>query len=197
MGIGPEPAQMLKDLKLPKGFSVCELGSQIAHNGSRKDPDWKSWPARELYQAMGCSRYESIDANGEATITADLNEPLGPYAMDDVFGQAFDLTTDFGTIEHLANPIQGWKTLHELTKPGGLIAGDKPASGYPGHGFWLHDKIFFVQLARANMYKTVHWQEVRTGRGTCWRFVFRTPPEYAPFVYPRQGKWKYRVGDDA
>jgi hypothetical protein len=195
MGIGPEPAQLLRSLKLPKGFTVCELGSQIAHNGSRRDPDWKSWPARELYEAMGCSRYESIDANGEATCTADLNEPLGPYAMGDVFGQVFDLVTDWGTSEHCFNVAQAWKTIHDLCKPGGLIVFDKPASGYPGHGYFLFDKIFFYGLAKFNRYKTLRFEEVRTGRGSCWRGVFRTPPEYVPFAFPHQGKWRWKAGD--
>lgn len=193
MGIGPEPQQLLRELKLPKGFSVIELGSQLAHNGTRRDPNWKSWPAREFYEELGCSRYESIDANGEATITADLNGP-GVVPADFEMREGFDLVTDFGTSEHCFNVAQAWVTMHNLVRPGGLIVGEKPSSGYPRHGYYLFDKIFFEGVAKFNNYKS-HLRQIKTGRGTCWRFVFRTPEEYAPFRFPHMGKWKWEVGD--
>lgn len=194
MGIGPEPQKMLRDLKLPKGFTVIELGSQLAHNGTRRDPNWRSWPAREFYEELGCSHYESIDANGEGTITADLNFSFEEQKIN--FPGQFSLVTDFGTSEHCFNVAQAWVTMHELCEPGGLIAGDKPGKGYPGHGFYVFDKIFFYGVAKFNRYKTVHFSEVATGRGSCWRFVFRTPPEYAPFQMPHQGKWRWKVEDE-
>jgi hypothetical protein len=199
MGIGPEPAQMLRDLRLPKGFTVCELGSQRFHQGKRSingkpNPEWWSKPARELYESMGCSRYESIDADGEAIVTADLNYPLDGQVED--WGAkwlaAFDLVTDFGTIEHLGNPGQGWKTMHELCKVGGLIVGDKPIERYKGHGLFLHDEFFFAALAGLNDYKILHLSKAHAGRGTCQRFVFQRMSG-AGFVYARQGKWKWRV----
>jgi len=191
MGIGPDPQRMLRELRLPKGFTVIELGSQLAHNGTRRDPNWKSWPAREFYEELGCSRYESIDANGEATITADLNRDL--WGLIEPW-EHYDLVTDFGTSEHCFNVARAWETMHELCKPGGLIVGDKPAQGYPQHGFYRFDKIFFYGVATFNGYKSVHFSEVKAGRGTCWRFAFRTPEEYKPFVMPHQGKWSWKVG---
>lgn len=189
MGIGPEPQKLLRELNLPKGFSVCELGSQIAHNGSRRDPNWTSRPAREFYAEIGCGRYESIDANGEATITADLNAPLEPFP-----GQ-FALATDFGTLEHVANVLQGWTTLHQLCEPGGLIVGDKPTRLYRNHGFWLHDKCFFDAVVKANRYTVLHFSEAHARRGTCYRFVFRKPSEGdTSWKMPRQSKWRFVVG---
>lgn len=192
MGIGPEPAALLRSLELPKGFSVIELGDQIHHQGRRSingqpNPEWWSRPARELYAELGCGKYDSIDANGRGTITADLNYPLDPFP-----GQ-YDLCSDFGTIEHLGDPCQGWRTLHQLCKPGGLIVGDKPETGYLRHGLFLHDKSFFSALARSNGYKIVHFSAVHAGRGTCRRFVFRKAPEESTFRPAYQGKWHYEI----
>lgn len=197
MGIGPEPAALLRSLKLPAGFTVCELGSQIFHQGRRSingkaNPEWWWKPARELYESMGCGRYESIDANGKATLLHDLNQPLDPWPGE------FDLVTDFGTGEHIWDVAQVWRTMHDLTKPGGLIVFDKPTQGYEFHGFWGHNITVLNDIARANHYAVLHLAPVLANRGVCYRGTYRKV-EDAPFIPPSQGKYKgkLKVGSDA
>lgn len=187
MGIGPEPAKMLLDLGLRPGFSVCELGNQMWHSGKRRDPKFWSRPARELYLKLGSGeRYESIDANGGGTILADLNLPLDPHPGE------FDLVTDFGTSEHIFDFAQVWRTIHSLTRQGGLIAFDKPFQGFPEHGFYKVDLTFFRDLAKANHYQIVRIDEIEAPRGRIWRGVMKRL-DAGPFRNPQQGKWVPRL----
>jgi hypothetical protein len=192
MGIGPIPAQMLRDLPLPKGFTVCELGDQIWHQGTRRSPQWWCKPARELYQSMGCTRYEAIDGNGGGTVLADLNLPFTVNHPD--FTRAFDLVTDIGTSEHCFNFAQVWWTIHEMTKPGGLIFFEKPYQGFPDHGFFNQHKTLFVDLAGANGYEILFLGEHEAPRGSVWRGCYRKrADDVAPLRFPFQGKYKRKL----
>jgi len=177
---------MLRELNLPAGFSVIELGNQMWHSGKRRDPKFWSKDASILYNKLGCGKYESIDANGGATILADLNLPLDPHP-----GQ-FDLVTDFGTSEHIFDIAQVWRTIHSLCKPGGLITFDKPFQGFPEHGFWKVDLTFFRDLAKANHYQIMQINEIEAPRGRCWRGVMKRLDAGA-FRNPQQGKWAPRL----
>lgn len=187
MGIGPIPAEILRNLPLPNGFTVCDLGDQIWHSGHRRSPEFWSKPARELYESMGCSRYESIDGNGGGTILADLNHPLYDGVWPDDL--QFDLVTDVGTSEHVFNFAQCWRTIHALTKPGGLIFFEKPYQGYPDHGFYNLHKTLFVDIARANGYQILELKEHEAPRGKLWRGVYRKGADDGPFRFPQQGKY--------
>jgi SAM-dependent methyltransferase len=187
MGIGPIPAEIIRNLPLPEGFTVCELGDQIWHQGNRKSANWWSKPARELYKSMGCTRYEAIDGNGGGTILADLNFPL-----DALHPGQFDLVTDVGTSEHVFNFAQCWSTIHTLCKQGGIIFFEKPYQGYPEHGFYNLHKTLFVDIARANGYQILELKEHDAPRGKLWRGVYRKPTDAAmnmAFVFPQQGKY--------
>lgn len=186
MGIGPEPQQMLRELGLPHGFSVIELGDQMYHSGRRRDPNFWSKPAVEFYREIGCGPYEAIDANGGGTILADLNHPLDPHPGE------FDLVTDFGTSEHVFDFAQVWRTIHSLCKPGGLIAFEKPYQGYPDHGFYNVHKTLWHDLAKANSYEVRLLVEISAPRGTHWRGVMRRKSD-KPFRNPQQGKWVPRL----
>jgi SAM-dependent methyltransferase len=183
MGIGPDAEAILRKLPLPVGFSVCDLGDQISHTGHRHKPGWSSRPARDLYAEMGSGRYESIDANGKASILADLNWPLEPHP-----GQ-FDLIVDGGTSEHVFNVAQCWATIHSLCKPGGFIFFEKPHDGYREHGFFNFQGTFFHDVAATNSYELMHFARWRSGRGLLLRGVFRKGDD-APFVLPTQGKYR-------
>lgn len=186
MGIGPGPAQMLRELDLPEGFSVCELGDQMWHSGKRRSRNFWSKPAMELYRSMGCGRYESIDANGGGTILADLNLPLDPHPGE------FDLVTDFGTSEHVFDFAQVWRTMHSMCKADGAIVFEKPYQGYPGHGFYNTHMTLWRDMAGANGYRIVILSEIEAPRGRHWRGVFRKTSN-AAFRYPQQSKWVSRL----
>jgi SAM-dependent methyltransferase len=182
MGIGPIPADILRRLPKPEGFTVIELGDQIWHQGNRRSPEFWQKPARVFYEKLGCSRYESIDGNGGGTILADLNHPLDPHP-----GQ-FDLVTDVGTSEHCFDFAQVWRTIHSLCKPGGVIFFEKPHDGFPEHGFYNLQKTLFVDLAGANEYEILELKRHRAPRGMLLRGAYRKG-EDKPFNYPLQGKY--------
>lgn len=175
MGILAEPARFVRDLKLKKGFSVCELGDQ-----------WVTYLtphvlAQDFFKQMGCGRYVSVDANGRGTLSADLNKPLTPMGQ-------FDLVTDFGTGEHIFNQAQVWRTVHELVKPSGYIAFDRPVQGYEGHGFYNTHETLFRDIAAANAYEIVRLERGTTSRGELIRGVFRKGTE-RKFQTPQQGRY--------
>lgn len=176
MGIQKEPAAYVATLPLPKGFSVCELGDQGMCGESKKRL------AMDWYRELGCGRYVSIDGNGRGTLTADLNLPI-------VGVEPCDLVTDFGTGEHIFDQAQVWRTLHELTKPGGFLAFDRPSAGYPKHCYYVTNECLYRDIAAANGY-IVRWLEQgTTPRGTLIRGVFQRPKPAAPFRIPQQGRY--------
>lgn len=177
MGIQPEVAAFVKALRLPKGFSVCELGDQEMC-GPEKHVSAKGW-----YAAMGCGRYESIDANGRGTRTADLNAMLDPL-------DPFDLVTDFGTGEHIFDQAQVWRSIHTLTKPGGFIAFDRPAQGYEKHCYYLVNRCLVDDIAAVNGYTVLLLEQAQTPRGALLRGVFKRPSTYDPFRIPQQGRYR-------
>lgn len=196
MGIGPEPADMLRGLRhlLPERFNVCDLGDQMWHSGRRRDPKFWSRPAHDLYEDIGgVGFYASLDGNGGGTHMVDLNKPLGVQnGARRLLGQ-FDLVTDFGTTEHVFDFCQAWRTIHELGKPGSLIAFEKPYQGYPEHGFYNVHQTLILDLAHANGYEIGHLTKVEAPRGEHWRGFFVKPKEWRPFALPFQGKYRKKL----
>lgn len=176
MGILAGPIQFVRDLNLRQGFTVCELGDQWITCVSPHRL------ARDFYRELGCSRYESIDGNGRGTVTVDLNT----WYPD--IGQ-FDLVTDFGTGEHVFDQARVWRTMHELTRVGGVIVFDRPTSGYDGHCFYLIKEELIRDVARANKYKVVRLERATMSRGELIRGVLHRRKKDR-FVAPQQGRYK-------
>lgn len=179
MGILAEPAQFVRDLPLPKGFSVCELGDQYITFGTRR-------LASEFYKELGCRKYVSIDGNGRGTFTHDLNVKWTHQ------WPPFDLVTDFGTGEHVFNQAQVWRTLHVLTKVGGYIVFDRPAAGYHEHCFYNIHETLLNDLAEANHYRVKRLERAKTIRGELLRGVFQKTANHR-FVIPQQGRYQKKL----
>lgn len=183
MGILERPAMFVAELKLPAGFSVCELGNQQVSGVVASS-------AESFYRSLGCGHYVSIDANGQGTVTADLNRPINVGANTDALLDQFDLVTDFGTGEHIFDQAQVWHTIHDLTKPGGYIAFDRPSQGYGKHCFYLTTECLFRDLAAANDYTVIRFEKAETARGNLLRGVFRTSHAVRAFQVPQQGRYQ-------
>lgn len=188
MGIQGEPLRLLKktvaEFLKPK-FSVLEFGDQWV---TAEEPHRL---AAELYQELGAGYYVSVDGNGRGTLTFDLNRKVGellPFLP--ARHQAFDLVTDFGTGEHIFDQATFWRTLHALTKPGGLIIFDRPSQGYPGHCFWRTDYSTYRDIAEANDYDVLALapREARHG-GECVMGVLRKT-HVRKFIIPNQGRYQ-------
>jgi len=96
--------------------------------------------------------YRALDIfEAEATTLFDLNI----HSPGDDLYEKFDLVTNFGTTEHVINQYLSMKTMHELTKPGGLIYHDLPMAGYHNHGYFSYNPLLFRHLAEANGYTII------------------------------------------
>lgn len=182
MGIQQDMTRRLSELPLPKPFSVCELGAQGLCVVGQRNTDPRGW-----WASIGCGRYESIDGNGDSTLTADLNRSLRDHVS---FMEAFDLVTDFGTGEHIFDQAQVWRTIHDLVKPGGYIAFDRPTTDYYKHCFYLINECVVRDVAAANHY-TIEWFERKPmPRGAMIRGILRVPTVKRAFCIPQQGRYR-------
>jgi hypothetical protein len=92
-------------------------------------------------------RYMAVDLHGTpAAYKYDLNEPL-PII------DRFDLVTNLGTTEHVFNQFQAFKSIHEMTKPSGIMIHSLPNQGCFDHGFYNYHPTFFYDLCEANKYE--------------------------------------------
>lgn len=182
MGILSDQLEFMKELPLPKGFAVCELGDQYVTSGTPEH-----YLASKFYKQLGCHRYEAIDANGRGTIAADLNRPFEEWGFKNLRGQ-FHLVTDFGTGEHVFNQYEVWRAIHELCQPGGYIVFDRPTVGYEGHCFYLIQWNMVSALAWANAYEVLRLEERSMSRGILLRGVLRRQND-KPFQSPQQGRY--------
>jgi hypothetical protein len=183
MGMGASTLPLLMALKrrgyIPNGSAVIEIGAQqldasfvaakrdIAETGrffgvTGKPPSF-AWTgprsdtnvlagaplAREFWTWLGLS-YASIDIDGSpGSIPLDLNYDEVPTE----FIGKYDVVTNFGTTEHVANQLQSFKIVHDLATPGGLMLHVLPTSGGLNHGLVSYNPKFFWMLGRSNGYK--------------------------------------------
>ncbi len=105
-------------------------------------------PARELYKVLGVE-YSSIDTNRmHDSIFLDLNiDPL-----PEKYHGKFDMVTNYGTLEHTFNQLNGFRVCHDATKRGGYIFHLFPFLGYLDHGFFSYHPNLIYALAEANDY---------------------------------------------
>lgn len=95
------------------------------------------------------SSISAIDLHGtEAAYKFNLNQPIE-------MNRQFDITINFGTAEHVFNTYQFFKTVHDLTFPGGLMLHSLPFTGWYDHGFYNFQPTFYWDLARANSYELI------------------------------------------
>ena len=111
----------------------------------------RSWDlAKLLYEVvLDCRRVVSVDFHGTPAARAlDLNYPVD-------LGEQFDIVFDPGTAEHLFDVCRFFRTVHEATRPGGVMIHAVPFRGWLEHGFYNFNPGFFWDLAGANGYTVV------------------------------------------
>jgi hypothetical protein len=112
--------------------------------------------ARDLWRWLGCS-YAVIDIDGSPdAIPLDLNVAGVPPEL----AGKHHLVTNFGTTEHVANQLNAFKIVHDLTAPGGVMLHTLPSQGAFDHGLVGYSPKFFWALARANDYGWLHFDLV-------------------------------------
>ena len=105
--------------------------------------------ARDLWTWLGFS-YASIDVDGTPGSTPlDLNFSDVPESL----AGKHHLVTNFGTTEHVANQLNAFKIVHDLTAPGGVMMHTLPAQGGFEHGLVNYTPKFFMALGGKNAYR--------------------------------------------
>jgi len=161
---------------LKNSKSVFEIGSQELHlkkedlkqlfvnAGLKSDlvdeyPNINNWPerprcsAKYFYESLGIKEYQCMDINGDyGAIAHDLNKPF----EDKSKFNKFDIVTDHGCSEHIFNIAECYKTMHNLTKPGGYIIVAQHILNRENHSYFLFDESFIEGIAAANRYKVIY-----------------------------------------
>lgn len=127
---------------------LTAIRAEVTKLTARASPTVSFDLARLLYRIVfECTHYRAIDLNGtDAAWAHDLNLPV---PVD----ESFDVVTNFGTSEHVFDQAQLFRSMHALTRPGGLMLHAVPAQGGPDHGFYNYHPTFFHDLAAANGYR--------------------------------------------
>jgi hypothetical protein len=107
--------------------------------------------ARDFWTWLGFE-YASIDIDGSpGSIPLDLNYDSVPKPA---LGK-YHLVTNFGTTEHVANQLNAFEVIHNLTALGGIMVHHLPMQGMFNHGLVNYNPKFFWMLARSNGYKLI------------------------------------------
>ena len=115
-------------------------------------PEADAPAARAFWKWLGFD-YAAIDIDGSAdSIPLDLNYDHAPRAAKG----KYHLVTNYGTTEHVANQVNAFKIVHDLTTPGGLMIHNLPMQGMLNHGFVNYNPKFFWLLGRSNGYRIVY-----------------------------------------
>jgi SAM-dependent methyltransferase len=234
--------QILRELKqrgvLPQGGSILEIGQANWYgdcdprvllndlSDKQRREDWETdlkrgdvdafSIARLCYLALfDCDDVDAIDGDPNApnALRLDLNQPVklkGEY----------DTTINHGTAEHIFDIAQVFATIHQFTKPGGLMIHEAPFTGWVDHGFYCLQPTLFWDVAAANGYEIVGvWIEHLASRSyfavksredllemrRCERLpdnamlfvVMRKAAEESPFRAPMQGVYTGQVSESA
>lgn len=126
--------------------------TRIAH-GELEELSADAPVSRNFFEGIGFE-YNSIDLDGSpGAVPLDLN-------FDDVpenLRKRASLVTNCGTTEHVANQLNAFKIIHDLTMVGGVMIHHVPAQGYLTHGLINYNPKFFWYLSASNGYKWLHF----------------------------------------
>jgi SAM-dependent methyltransferase len=165
---------------VPAKGSVAEIGAQelfvqdepavlrefLVHFGAAEAADdeflaalAQRGAARRLFERAGW-KYICIDTSAEFdAVVLDLNYDRVPWRHR----AGYDLVTNFGCTEHIANQLNAFKAIHDLVKPGGLMVHAVPCQGFVDHGLFNYSAKFFWRLAEYNSYRAVDMRLTNVG----------------------------------
>jgi len=126
------------------------LPTVMLDGGYEHQPDNAPY-ARPFWEWLGY-RYTAIDIDESPdVISLDLNyDEVPPKAK-----KQYDLVTNYGTTEHVANQLQAFKIIHDLTAVSGVMIHSMPAQGNFNHGLINYNPKFIWLLARSNHYRVL------------------------------------------
>ena len=108
----------------------------------------QSWEMAEIYWRtfLRPSSMTAIDFHGtEKALKLDLNNPID-------LKRQFSFIMNSGTLEHIFNIGQAFKTIHDHLAPGGFVFHGFPFTGWIEHGFFNINPTVIWDLAAINKY---------------------------------------------
>jgi len=109
--------------------------------------------ASMFWKWLGFS-YKAIDIDGTPhSIPLDLNYDEVPFKEQG----NYQIVTNYGTTEHVANQLNAFKIMHDLVSVDGLMIHNLPAQGMHNHGLVNYNPKFFWLLARSNGYQWLYF----------------------------------------
>jgi hypothetical protein len=165
-----------------------------------------SWTIARIYwnTFLNPTSITAIDFHGTSkALKLDLNCPID-------LKRQFHVVNNCGTLEHIFNVGQAFKTIHDHTFPGGFMIHQVPFTGWIDHGFYNFNPTFFWDLAFANQYhicifvylelnppkviQLLNREQIlemaktdAIGKNANLLAVFRRPERPEPFKIPMQG----------
>lgn len=231
---------------LPQGGSILEIGQANWYGDMDPDDirrDFLEWAAAQNkdIDTRGLARLLGLDGEqadlfrvarnliyrivfDHSHVTAIDADPLAPGALKlDLNGpldlsQPFDTSINHGTAEHIFNIAQVFATMHQWTRPRGLMIHEAPFTGWVDHGFYCLQPTLFWDLAAVNGYEmvgvwvehlasrsyfSVDGREALLERRRCDQLpdnsmlfvVMRKGADDTPFRVPIQGVYAGRVSE--
>jgi len=158
-----------------EGLRICELGNQHIRKRARQ---WLAGRgvrpervSKKHFRRLGFD-HVSIDINGkEGALPLDLARPI----TDPSLLGTFDVLTNFGTSEHVADQYECFRNMHRLCKPGGVFLHSVPMTGYfsDHHAAYRYAFELFERLAPLCGYEMVDKRPIERGNerlvGVCMR----------------------------
>ena len=128
---------------LPDPKHTFVVHGRLAHQGADAPM------AEQFWRWLGYD-YASIDVDGSpGSIPLDLNYDAVPEHEQG----KYQIVTNCGTTEHVANQFNAFKVIHELTALNGVMIHNVPAQGMLNHGLINYTHKFFWMLCRSNGYQ--------------------------------------------
>jgi SAM-dependent methyltransferase len=129
-------------MSIPSNFEI-DVRSNPWLNGQNTVSD------DSFFKALGFNEINSMDFvnNENPNIIFDLNQEL-PNEL----ARRFDFIYNGGTLEHVFDICQGFRNIHSMLKPGGVIVHECPTHNFVDHGFWQISPTAILDAYSVNQY---------------------------------------------
>jgi hypothetical protein len=153
-----------------------ELARRCGLPGPEVERHFTPFPqyAEPLFSALGATEVLSMDASNfeSASIVHDLNEPV-PAELH----KAFDVVYDGGTLEHVFNFPEAFRSAMQMVKVGGSLLIHQAMNNMSGHGLYCFSpELFFRALSPENGFKVLNLHIFERYPRSAWYRV-RDPAE--------------------
>ena len=115
----------------------------------------ESAPSSQIFWRWAKYEYMSIDVDTQFnSIALDVNFDGLPKKLRN----KYSLVTNYGTTEHVANQLNAFKVIHDLTALNGVMVHALPSQGMLNHGLINYNPKFFWMLCRSNDYEVIDFR---------------------------------------